>query len=102
MKKTVLIELDKARNMRLGTNQLARLEEMGINLTGANQTLGMREFRAFLFVALSWEDKNLTLEQVGDMMDDVFADEEKGMEYLENKIEACIKNFMPNVEVGKM
>ena len=31
MKKTVLIELDKARNMRLGTNQLARLEEMGIN-----------------------------------------------------------------------
>lgn len=101
MKKTVLIELDKARNMRIGTNQIAILQDMGINLTRETE-LGIRELRAFLFVALSWEDKNLTLEKVGDMMDDAFCDENKGINYIQNKIEKCIDNFIPTFEPGKI
>lgn len=101
MRKTVLIELDKARNMRLGTNQFAMIQDLGLDLNNHQQVLGFRELRTILFVALSWEDKKLTLEQVGDMMDDVICDENRGMAYLEEKIEACINNFAPNF-VGKI
>lgn len=98
MKKTVLIELDKARNLRLGSNQFAMLQDLGIDLNAGNT--GFRELRAILYVGLSWEDKNLTLEQVGDLMDEVIFDEEKGMNYIVDKVTKCVENFAAQ-RVGK-
>lgn len=92
MKKTVLIELDKARNLRLGVNQLATLQDLGVDLN-KSETMGLRELRAFFFVALVWEDKSLTLEKTGDLLDDAIA--EHGVAYLSEKIQASIQNFTP-------
>lgn len=96
MQKTVLIEMDKARNLRLGTNQLAMLQDLGVNLKNEEE-MGFREIRAFFYVALAWEDKKLTLDRVGELMDDVIAD--KGMEYLTEKLQACVKNFFPQGKI---
>lgn len=70
MKPSVLIELDKPRNIRLDTNALALVEEVldkPIDEFGAR--FGIREARAVLWAGLLHEDKGLTLEDVGNLID---------------------------------
>lgn len=82
MAKTVAVELDKVRNIKFGINGLIKLEEvLNKPLTSlGNGDFGISDIRAMLFVGLSWEDKDLTLEKVGDLMDECM--ETKGLEYL--------------------
>lgn len=70
MKPSVLINLDKPRNIRLDTNALVKAEEVlkkPLPLIGAN--CGVRETRALLWAGLLHEDKYLTLDDVGDLID---------------------------------
>lgn len=72
MKKGVIIKLDKERTLRYGINALARIEDsigkpiMGLDL----EHLGMKELLAIVHAGLYHEDKTLTIEQVGDLIDD--------------------------------
>lgn len=72
MKKGVLIKLDKERTLRYGINALARIEDtigkpiMGLDL----EHLGIKELLAIVHAGLYHEDKTLTVEQVGDLIDD--------------------------------
>ena len=72
MKKTVSIELDKARNLRYGINALIKVEELtGKALTKLDlESLSMKDLRAILFAGLCHEDKTLTPERVGEIIDD--------------------------------
>ncbi len=72
MKKSVTIELDKARNLRYGINALCTIEEI-INkpiTTLDLNNLSMKELRAILYAGLVHEDKSLTEESVGSLIDD--------------------------------
>ena len=72
MKKGVTIQLDKARTLRYGINALAKIEDiigrpiMGLDL----EKLGIKELLAIVYAGLYHEDKTLTVEKVGDLIDD--------------------------------
>lgn len=72
MKKSVAIELDKARNLRYGMNALCTIEEIiGKPISALNlNSLSMKELRAILYAGLVYEDKTLTEESVGALIDD--------------------------------
>jgi hypothetical protein len=64
---------DKIRRLRFGMNQLALLEDLikrPVSQISA-QNMGMKELRAAFFAGLSWDEPGLTLEQAGDLIDDL-------------------------------
>ncbi len=72
MKKGVTIQLDKPRTLRYGINALVKIEEilgrpiMNLDL----ENLGVKELRVILYAGLCNDDKSLTIEQVGDLIDE--------------------------------
>lgn len=77
----VPIELDKPRNLLLNLNAMAAFEEAtGKNMLKAMGNLSASDFRALLWACLKQEDKELTLEQAGELIDI------GNMEYLVNKL----------------
>lgn len=72
MKKGVLIELDKPRNLRYGLNALVTIEEqIGKPLTGLDfNNVSVKDLRAILYAGLFHEDKELTPEKVADLVDE--------------------------------
>ena len=72
MKKSVTIELDKARNLRYGINALVRIEELlGKPITSLDlNRLSVADLRNIVYAGLSHEDKELTSEKVGDLIDE--------------------------------
>jgi len=72
MKKSVTIELDKARNLRYGMNALVKVEEMtGKSITSLDlESLSMKDLRTIVYAGIYHEDKELTPEIVGELIDD--------------------------------
>ena len=72
MKKTVTIELDKARNLRYGMNALVKVEELiGKPITKLDlENISMKDLRSILYAGLYHEDKDLTSESVGNLIDE--------------------------------
>jgi hypothetical protein len=72
MKKSVTIELDKPRNLRFGINALIRVEELtGKPITKLDlENISMKDLRTIVYAGLCHEDKDLTPEKVGELMDD--------------------------------
>lgn len=66
----VNIELDKPRRIRFDTNALCDAEEaLGVGIGAMlNQQVGFRVIRALLWAGLRWEDRGLTLERTGVLM----------------------------------
>lgn len=93
MAKIITIQADKERHLKLGVNGLIQLEEdLGKPVSEISEGIGMKEFRAILYLALKWEDKSLTYEQTGEIMDLII--EAKGFEYLGETISELIQNAM--------
>lgn len=72
MKKGITIELDKPRTLRYGMNALAKIEDITkkpiVNIDLNN--IGIRDLLAIIYAGLYHEDKSLTLEKVGDLVDE--------------------------------
>ncbi|WP_069649638.1 hypothetical protein [Caloranaerobacter ferrireducens] len=95
MKKSVAIELDKVRNLRYGINALCQLEDMlGKPITKLQNETGIKEFRVILYCGLIWEDKTLTLEKIGDLMDEAIT--EKGIDYINDKVSEALELALGN------
>ena len=71
MKKSVTIELDKIRNLRYGLNALVKVEELtGKSITKLDlENISMKDLRTILFAGLYHENKDLTPEKVGELID---------------------------------
>lgn len=70
-KSLIPVVLDKKRNLLLNGNVMVKFEEAtGRNLFQVDSlnNLSSKDFRALLWVCLLHEDKKLTLDQVGDMI----------------------------------
>lgn len=91
MKPSVLIELDKPRNIRLNTNALVKVEEVtGRPISSfLPGTVGMRDIRAFLWAGLLHEDRELTLYETGQLMDRA-----PDYDYVEDKVTEAIRIAM--------
>ncbi len=72
MKKSVAIELDKKRNLRYGMNALVTVEEqIGKPITSLDlENISMKDLRSILYAGLVHEDKDLTPEQTGNLIDE--------------------------------
>jgi hypothetical protein len=72
MKKSVMIQLDKIRNLRYGMNALVTIEELtGKSITKIDLSdISMKDLRTILFAGLYHEDKELTPEKVGNLIDE--------------------------------
>lgn len=72
MKKGVTIELDKPRTLRYGMNALAKIEDVtGKSMMNLDlNNVGIRELLAIVYAGLYHEDKELTPEKVGDLIDE--------------------------------
>jgi len=89
MKPSILIELDRPRNIRLNTNALVKAEEvLGRPLSEFGTSFGLKEIRAMLWAGLLHEDQSLTLDAVGELMD------EAGYEYVTEKVGEAITMAM--------
>ncbi len=66
----VNIELDKPRRIRFDINALSDAEEaLGMGLGALMQSqMGIRVIRALLWAGLRWEDRGLTLERTGTLI----------------------------------
>jgi len=72
MKKSVTIELDRPRNLRYGINALIKVEEMtGRTISKLDlENISMKDLRTILYAGLYHEDKDLTPDRVGALIDD--------------------------------
>lgn len=71
MNKTVVaIELGgKERHLYYNLNSLEVIEDLtGKNITEITENIRMRDLKILVYAGLKWEDKSLTVEQVGDMI----------------------------------
>jgi len=68
----VIIDLDKPRKLRYGINQIIILEELiGKSLSEMDLSkLSFKDLRSMIYAGLSWEDKEITPELVGDLIDE--------------------------------
>lgn len=81
----VEIKLDKKRYLQAGINSIIRMEtEIGRPITELSDNVRLSDLRTMLYCLLVAQDKKLTQEKVGELMD--IAIEEHGMEYLSEKI----------------
>ncbi|MFT8313245.1 MAG: hypothetical protein ABF633_03205 [Clostridium sp.] len=75
--KIVVVNLDKERHLRFNLNALVLLEkETGRSMSelvpdekSGKNGFDMEMLRALLYAGLKWEDKDLTIDAVGDMID---------------------------------
>ncbi|MGB3160392.1 MAG: hypothetical protein WBA84_04000 [Carnobacterium sp.] len=94
-KKIVTIQMDKERHMKIGMNALVQLEkEMGKPITEISKGVSMADLVSIFYIALKWEDKKLTKEITGDIMDDCI--DEHGMDYLTEKMSEALSGAMGN------
>jgi len=81
----VLIKADKQRLLRYGTNAFCVMEELtGKSVMELNNGAGLLEIRAMLYSGLCWEDKELTLDKAGDILDEFIRKDE--LDYITEKI----------------
>jgi len=72
MRKSVILQLDKVRNLRYGMNALVTVEDLtGKSITKLDlENISMKDLRTILYAGLYHEDKDLTPEKVGDLIDE--------------------------------
>ena len=72
MKPGVTINLDKPRTLRFGINALAKIEDLtGKPLSKLDLSqVGIKDILVITFAGLCHEDKELTIEKVGDLIDE--------------------------------
>ena len=73
--KSVTIQLDRPRRLRFDYNALSDVEEkagMGIGAILSEQRIGFAMTRVLLWGGLKWEDRKLTLEKVGELLQAYF------------------------------
>lgn len=64
----IKLTLDKERTLYFNLNALVEIEELGIDLTKLSEGVKMSQVRAIIWAGLRHEDKDLTLEEVGELI----------------------------------
>lgn len=64
----IKITLDKERALKYTLNSLVKLEDLGIDITTLENSAKISDIRAILWVGLIHEDKELTIDDVGELV----------------------------------
>lgn len=77
MSKIVTFKLDKERNFKYPYSSLKKLEELfGKPLMVMDDAMTFDEVQVLVFCGLLWEDKKLTLDKTGDILEEYFDTDE--------------------------
>lgn len=91
MKKAVTIELDRIRNLRLGINAICMIEDLTDKpIAKLMDQASLREIRVILYCGLAHEDRELTLDRVGELMEDY------DLNMIANKIKEAFELAFPD------
>jgi hypothetical protein len=91
MKKSIPIELDKMRNLRLGVNAICDIESItGKSISNLTDGAGLADIRTILYCGLRWEDDEIEMETVGDLI------ENADLKMVANKIGEAIELALPS------
>lgn len=98
-KKIITMNIDgEERHLKVGINALTDLEQlMERPLASIGDEISIADLRAMFYVSLKWEDKKMTLEQAGDLMDSVV--EEKGFQFLAESLSELISSSMGGAQL---
>ena len=92
--KIVQIKMDKERNLKYGMNAVIKLEkDLGMSITEMQEGMSMENLVKIAFYGLKWEDKKLTIEDVGDLMDSAIEHYETFDEVIKLIMEAFTATF---------
>lgn len=87
---TVILKMDKERNLKFGFNTLIDIEEdFGKPIAEIGNNISLKDVRTLLYHGLKWEDKKLTKEKTGDLITGYV----EGGNTLESLMEAVGKAF---------
>lgn len=68
-KKIVPIELDKVRHLYFNLNSLELIENLtGKSISEIGESMDFKTLKILVYAGLQWEDKELTLDMVGDII----------------------------------
>lgn len=68
-KKLVKVDLDRERHLKFNLNSLEIIENLtGQSIDKIGTTVDMKTLKIMIYAGLVWEDKNLTVDEVGDMI----------------------------------
>lgn len=98
----IAIELDRIRHLRLTPNALADAETitgLGIAAMVGVDRIGFRSIRALLWAGLKWEDRALTIEKAGDLME-IWREHGKTLEQLGDLIVSALEEsgWFPEIQ----
>ncbi|MEB6213527.1 hypothetical protein MXL49_16725 [Enterococcus casseliflavus] len=98
-KKIITMNIDgEEKHLKVGINALTDLEQlMERPLASIGDEISIADLRAMFYVSLKWEDKKMTLEQAGDLMDSVV--EEKGFQFLAESLSELISSSMGGAQL---
>lgn len=65
----VTLNLDKERTLKFTLNSLVYAEENGVNIQNMGDNVKLKDLRTLLYAGLMHEDKKLTPEAVGELID---------------------------------
>ena len=89
------IKMDKTRNLRYGMNALIELENLlGKPITELDDELSMKDMRTIFYVGLKCEDRELTHERTGELMDEGIFNNEEGLQYLAETLGKAIERSL--------
>lgn len=101
MKKFITIQADKARNLRYTFNSLMTLEEnLDRPITEIGNNISFKDINVLVWAGLLHEDKDLTREQAGDIIDEVI--ENEGLQSLIDKVSQALTNTFGNTVQAKI
>lgn len=102
-KQSVTIILDKPRSLRYGMNALVRIEELlGKPITKLDfENISINDLRTIMYAGLYHEDKTLTPESVGDLIDE-YSDISLAAEKLGEAMTAAFGKNAQRTEVKEM
>jgi hypothetical protein len=64
----VTINLDKPRHFKFDAEAIRRFHKLGYKIETGSVITNIKRYKAFLWAGLVWEDRNLTLKQVGNFI----------------------------------
>ena len=92
--KIVPITADKKRNLKFGMNSVIQLEKtFGKPIAEIGNKPSLEDIATIMFFGLKHEDKKLTLEDIGDLMDDAIENHETFDEVIKLVMEAFSSSF---------
>lgn len=101
MKRWVDVEFNgELKQLKFGFNSVCELEEhfgKGLMAIFKEEQIGFRTLRVLYWAGLKWKDKGITIERVGNMLEQKLEEEDTTIDELMNPVMDALKRGLPKL-----